>query len=620
MVSLASGKKFYGYTIDRVLSDKYEDRMVYCVQNEKQEKSVLIIYDMDLFHGANCQLFGMEVPSEFYYAYILQKKVSPEVYDIGETHEPNHLCWLSQSFIYGIRLDSYLTCSESIEVKSRQDLALNLSNLICEFNNMLPDCAHINIAPKNIVLNLDNGQQSPYLIGLRHVEKIGSPGCCAPVNDSNMKYCAPEFLGGSYMANSNVYSIALIIYELLTTSLPWGLDNWQPSSLIDESYSSLNKLLSKELRLDELPESLREVLKKALSSSDIRYANIQVFHDEFFKELTKVVASQPTVEKEDDEDDVDLNDDDDEFLFSRLDDGQPKTTARIDKKAGHGFQLVAGMEQLKNDLIENFINVLRNPETAKMFGILPPNGMLLYGPPGCGKSYLASRLAEEVGISVSFVRPSELGSTYIHGSQSMIADLFDKAQKNAPTLLVFDEIDAIVPSRSKIENVSLSGEVNEFLTQLENCSQRGIFVVGTTNRIEQIDPAVLRTGRIEEIVYVPLPDKSNRLALLKMELKNKPCDKAIDFDRLADLTEHFTMSDISYTVKKACRKSFQLTIRDGLLHQISMASMVEAIETTTPSVDIKTEKEYERQLRERQSRNPIQPHSSIGFRTSSHSN
>ena len=74
MVSLASGKKFYGYTIDRVLSDKYEDRMVYCVQNEKQEKSVLIIYDMDLFHGANCQLFGMEVPSEFYYAYILQKK------------------------------------------------------------------------------------------------------------------------------------------------------------------------------------------------------------------------------------------------------------------------------------------------------------------------------------------------------------------------------------------------------------------------------------------------------------------------------------------------------------------------------------------------------------------
>ena len=196
------------------------------------------------------------------------------------------------------------------------------------------------------------------------------------------------------------------------------------------------------------------------------------------------------------------------------------------------------------------------------------------------------------------MRPSDLGSIYIHGSETMIADLFKKAEENAPSLLVFDEIDALVPSRSTLGgNAALSGEVNEFLTQLDGCSRRGIFVVGTTNRIEQIDPAVLRTGRLEELVYVPLPDDDNRRALFALELKGKPCHKDVDLDRLVALTEGFTMSDVSYVVKKACRMAFDKAMNEGKGRRwpIDMALLMKAIGETIPSVDLKAEKEYERQ-------------------------
>ncbi len=148
------------------------------------------------------------------------------------------------------------------------------------------------------------------------------------------------------------------------------------------------------------------------------------------------------------------------------------------------------------------------------------------------------------------VKASDLGSIYIHGTQGKIAELFDEAEKKAPTVICFDEFDAMVPDRSRMDNVGQSGEVNEFLSQLNNCAERGIFVIGTSNRPDRIDPAVLRTGRIDKLIYIPLPDKEARKLLFVFQLRDRWCEETIDCEILADKTAGYVASDITFIVNE----------------------------------------------------------------------
>ena len=177
--------------------------------------------------------------------------------------------------------------------------------------------------------------------------------------------------------------------------------------------------------------------------------------------------------------------------------------------------------------------------------------MLLYGPPGCGKTFFAEKFAEEASLNYIFIKASDVGSTYIHGSQGKIAQLFSEAESKAPSVICFDEFDAMVPKRSSGEASALiNPEVNEFLSQMNNCSQRGIFVIGTTNQRELIDPAVLRTGRMDIHVEIGAPDKSTRKKMFDLYLKERPCI-GVDTEKLADLTENYSSSDISFIVNDA---------------------------------------------------------------------
>ena len=148
------------------------------------------------------------------------------------------------------------------------------------------------------------------------------------------------------------------------------------------------------------------------------------------------------------------------------------------------------------------------------------------------------------------MKASDLGSIYVHGSQGKIADLFKKAEASQPTIICFDEFDAFVPNRSNTGAEHQAGEVNEFLSQLNNCAQRGIFVIATSNRPDMIDPAVLRTGRIDKLVYIPMPDRDARKEMFKLHLNGRPCED-IDAERLAELTEGYIASDIAYIVNDA---------------------------------------------------------------------
>ena len=264
----------------------------------------------------------------------------------------------------------------------------------------------------------------------------------------------------------------------------------------------------------------------------------------------------------------------------------------INKPLGEGFSAVAGMDEIKQRLKEDVIDILADREGAKEYGIDIPNGMLLYGPPGCGKTFIAEKFAEQAAYNYHYVKSSDLASTYLHGTQEKIAALFDEARKNAPTILCFDEFDALVPRRDDINNAGHSAEVNEFLSQLNNCGRDGVFVIATTNRPDKIDSAILRTGRIDYLVYVPIPDEKVRMAMFYLALKNRPISTDIDYKYLSDKTEGFLTSDISAIVNETARIAF----REKTV--ISMQMLKDVLKTRVPSLSKDAVKEYE-QLREK---------------------
>lgn len=244
-----------------------------------------------------------------------------------------------------------------------------------------------------------------------------------------------------------------------------------------------------------------------------------------------------------------------------------------------GFADVAGMAALKERLRRDVIDVLKDPAKARRYRVTIPNGMLLYGPPGCGKTFFAEKFAEETGFRFRIVKASDLGSIYVHGTQQKIAGLFDEAARNAPFILCFDEFDALAPSRDSFEGGHRGSEVNELLSQMNNCSERGIFVVATTNRKGLLDPAVLRTGRIDFRFYVPPPDLAAREAILTLLAAGRPGCGEVDCAEVAALTEGFVTSDLRCLIDEAARSAMAENGR------LSTARIRALLATMKPSVD-----------------------------------
>lgn len=256
------------------------------------------------------------------------------------------------------------------------------------------------------------------------------------------------------------------------------------------------------------------------------------------------------------------------------------------KNAG-GFNDLAGMDELKERVRKKILFFLANPDLAAQYKIDYPNGMLLYGPPGCGKTYFAEKFAEESGFAYALVKASDLGSTYVHGTQGKISELFKEARSKAPCIICLDEFDAFAPDRSKAAGIHHSGEVNEFLSQLNNCGKDRIFIIATTNNPEGIDPAVLRSGRLEHKIYIPAPDFEARKAVLKMEVLKRPCTDNIDFDRLAELTEGYVTSDLSLIVNDAAMNAAYARA------MITQTLIEEAMACYSPSVSSHILREHE---------------------------
>jgi len=230
----------------------------------------------------------------------------------------------------------------------------------------------------------------------------------------------------------------------------------------------------------------------------------------------------------------------------------------VDPDVGRTFADVGGMADLKDRLRETVVEPLENPEAYAEYGLDVLTGLLLYGPPGCGKTYLAGALAGEVGHAFLEVSPAELTSKWMGEPAQNVADLFEVARANAPCVLFLDEIDAIAGSRGGMQT-SQQQMVNQLLTELEGLEGEDVVVVGATNLLEDVDDAIRRSGRFDERVEVPPPDAEARQAILDIHLADRPVADDVDWERVVEGTDGYAASDIELLAENAARNAF----RDG---------------------------------------------------------
>ena len=238
---------------------------------------------------------------------------------------------------------------------------------------------------------------------------------------------------------------------------------------------------------------------------------------------------------------------------------------------------VGGLSEIKARLVEAVEWPLQYPELFARAGIKPPKGILLSGPPGCGKTLLAKALASEVNVNFISVKGPELLSKYVGESERAVRDVFRKARQAAPCIVAFDEIDALVPARGGGTSDSHVTErvLSQFLAELDGVEElRGVLVLGATNRADILDPAILRPGRFDEIVDIPLPDEAEREEIFRVHLRDKPLAADVGRGQWASQTQDYTGADIAAVCRRAAMLAIRRAVRNREAASGEQASVV----------------------------------------------
>ena len=466
-----------------------------------------------------------------------QKVHHPNIISSGEAISVNYngtdFQCLVTPFFKGRLLSEVLKAGKVFSVEEAKDIILPVIQGIRYLNNELNLC-HNDITPQNILLEEgSDGSITPKIIDLGHAYEPINGAPPFYVEDLHVHYLAPEALKGVFSSDGDTFSVTAVFYHMLTGKAPWSCDTSKREPFAVRK-QKIREAREKDLVLPEgIDPQIAQALAAGLCLARSERANIT--------SLYTMISGKDKPVNESNHD------------SSPSSEAEHQTTVQVQRSepGKGGFADVAGMDALKESLLQRVIWVISDKEKARKYRLSPPNGMLLYGPPGCGKTFFAQKFAEESGFNYMLVNGSDLGSIYIHGTQGKIADLFKEAEKNAPTVICFDEFDSFVPTRGSSSSNNRADEVNEFLSQLNNCAARGIFVIGTTNRIDMIDPAVLRKGRLDLHVEIPAPDLETRKKMFSIHMKDRPQEEDIDIDRLAEMTEGYASSDIAFIVNEA---------------------------------------------------------------------
>jgi transitional endoplasmic reticulum ATPase len=232
-----------------------------------------------------------------------------------------------------------------------------------------------------------------------------------------------------------------------------------------------------------------------------------------------------------------------------------------------GWDDIGGLENAKQELIEAVEWPLKYPEIFKTVNIKPPRGILLFGPPGTGKTLLAKAVASESEANFISIKGPELLSKYVGESERAIRETFRKAKQAAPTVIFFDEIDSIAPQRSSVSDTHVSERVvSQILTELDGVEElKDVIIVAATNRPDMVDPALLRPGRFDRLIYIKPPEKVGREKIFEIHTKGKPLADEVNLSELADMTEGYVGADI----EGICREAAMLALREVVTPGVS---------------------------------------------------
>jgi transitional endoplasmic reticulum ATPase len=479
--------------------------------------------------------------------------------------EKQKFAYLTFDFISGETLAEKLKREAKLSPYEAVPIITELLEAIEYLHNLPEPIVHNGISPTSVLLDLSTKREKPVLIGFEQTRTIHNNNQSLSFKGLSLFHSAPELLNGVFIPQSDLFSVGALLHHLLFGVAPWYNEN-----VLNQPINKIKGLIeqAREKKLsfdftdeDVIDDQLKFTLIKALS---IDIENRFQTAEDFIKALKReVMLEKQEVEKTFD-----------------------KKIEKKEKKKGCGFDQIAGMSELKEILYTDVIRALSEKELYASYGITIPNGMLLYGPPGCGKTFIAQKFADEIGYNFVMIKPSDLKSKWVNATEENIGKLFKEAEANAPTIIFIDELDAIVPSREGDLHQGAASAVNEVLAQMTNCGERGIFVIGATNRPEKIDAAILRSGRLDKTIYLPPPDNAAREAMFELYLKTRPIDLAVDYEKLASLTENYVSSDIKFLIDEASRKALKVKSR------ITMQILETVIKENKPSVTLKEINKY----------------------------
>ena len=496
--------------------------------------------------------------------------------DSGEIiYEGKKFGYLVLNFIAGETLAERISRELFNNFYDVQQIIIDVLNGLNYLHSLPDPIIHNEITPQNIMLDLSSNTPKAIIIDFGYARSFHQSTRVYNKVGLNLNYVASECFNGLYSPQSDIFSVGAVMYQMLFGLPPWFKDISKFQADRTNAEETVLQERSKPLSFPKIPdyfvgydEKVNLILKKALSQdTENRFQSA--------KEFFEAIKGNIEVENIDKVQKVKSDDRSEKKIQSK-------------KAKGKGFDAIAGMKALKEQLQFDVINALRNPEEYAKYGITIPNGILFYGPPGCGKTFFAKCLAEEIGVECMILTPASLKSKYVNATQENIAQMFKEAEKKAPIVIFIDEINELLPNRESndIHEMSKSA-VNEFLAQMDRTGEKAIFIIGATNFPHNIDPAALRSGRIEKKFYIPPPDFEARKAMFEMYLKNRPLDFGIDYNELSRLTENYVSADIEFLVNEASRVALKNKTR------ISMAILTEVIKNSKPSVTLQELKKYE---------------------------
>src|SRR5581483_7225043 len=239
---------------------------------------------------------------------------------------------------------------------------------------------------------------------------------------------------------------------------------------------------------------------------------------------------------------------------------------------------VAGMEHVKKRIDLAFLAPMRNPELARAYGKNLSGGLLLYGPPGCGKTFLARAVAGELGARFYPVSLADVLDMYIGQSEKNLHEVFQAARRNAPCVLFLDEIDAMGQRRTQLRGSAMRGSVNQLLAEMDGVQGRteGVFVLAATNHPWDVDPALRRPGRFDRMLLVLPPDEAAREAIIRYHLRQRPV-AGVDLGKLVKRTDGFSGADLAHICETATEYAMAEAARTGEVRPISQADMERAV-------------------------------------------